>query len=479
MSSHHGLPPPRELQELRKEIDDLDAQIVALLNRRARVVVEVGRRKALDGTTPIFAPAREQAVLSKVLDLNRRPENGVMLGVTVEAIYRELMSGSFALERQLRVGFLGPFGTFSHEAAVRQFGSSVQLEDLRGIAGAFEETSRGHVDYSIVPVETQVGSVAETLDCFTKYPDSVAVCAEVQLAISQALIAHPEAKPSQIKVISSKQEAIDQCRGWLATQYPHAVLRATSSTSAAVNEIATKAASSDPKEQEESLHMAAIGSRLAAQLQGLQVLFEDIQDNRPNVTRFLVLCNSKTAAATTLPSGSDKTFLLFVLAHKPGALRDVLDAFAKNDVNLSHIEKRRCPPDVLSRLMLAAASSSSGAAGGLSNSTPAAIAEAAAASFAEAGTTINATPVQPSSSPAPAGATAATGSGALFPPPGATVSSLTGGRGSAASLFDYSFFVDADAHVSSEEMQRALKEVKEHVVCLLVLGSFPRARRVL
>jgi chorismate mutase/prephenate dehydratase len=528
---------------LRAEIDRVDRQLVALLNERARLVVEVGKRKAADGG-PIYAPYREQAVLTKVLGLNEGP----LLNTTLETIYREIMSGSFALERMLRIGYLGPPGSFSHEASVRQFGSSVQYENLRSIAGVFEEVSRGHVDYGLVPVENpSIGSVAETLEGFMQFPGAVSVCAEVHLSVTQALIAAPNAKPADIRVISSKAEAIGQCRRWLATQYPHAQLVHAASTSAAVAEIAAKY-EGDP---EGARGMAAIGSKLAAQLHDLQVLFPDVSDNSPNVTRFLILCNSKTAAAASAPSGADKTSLLFVCGDRPGALRDVLDSFARFDINLSHIEKRPCPPTVLARLNAVhaehaaseaaadAAAGMGGAVGSAAGGPPGAQTLARGVSITTTGAStptgashdgtpkgtpqLGAVHAAPGVLPRPpsidglasavfglhaapaagaSGGDAATGSrtGArdgetavsvdaaaaaarsrmVEVPPSILVPALTGGRGSAAAnAFVYAFFVDADEHVQSSRMMAAVAEARAHTVCFLVLGSFPKARRVL
>jgi chorismate mutase/prephenate dehydratase len=531
---------------LREEIDRVDRQLVSLLNERARLVVEVGKRKAADGG-PIYAPYREQAVLTKVLGLNEGP----LLNTTLETIYREIMSGSFALERMLRIGYLGPPGSFSHEASVRQFGSSVQYENLRSIAGVFEEVSRGHVDYGLVPVENpSIGSVAETLEGFMQFPGAVSVCAEVHLSVTQALVAAPNAKPADIRVISSKAEAIGQCRRWLATQYPHAQLVHAASTSAAVADIAAKY-ESDP---EGAKGMAAIGSKLAAQLHDLQVLFPDVSDNSPNVTRFLILCNSKTAAAASAPSGADKTSLLFVCGDRPGALRDVLDSFARFDINLSHIEKRPCPPTVLARLNAvhaehaaseaaadaAAGAGSTSAAGSAASGPPGALALARGVSITTTGVSTpsgvdgtpkgtpkgtpqlgaaqsapgvmprppsidglasavfgqpaapaasatsgdpaagNKTGAREGETAAPADAAAAARSRMVEVPPSILVPALTGGRGSAAAnAFVYAFFVDADEHVQSARMMAAVAEARTHTVCFLVLGSFPKARRVL
>src|SRR5688572_26227020 len=139
---------PSDLESLRRLIDRFDEQIVELLNARARVVVEIGRFKQ-QNNEPIYAPDREKAVLEKLRTLNKGP----LPDKCLDAVYRELMSGSFALEKPLRIGFLGPEGTFSHAAADRKFGSSVDYVPLMAIASVFEEVVRGHIDYGLVPVE--------------------------------------------------------------------------------------------------------------------------------------------------------------------------------------------------------------------------------------------------------------------------------------------------------------------------------------
>jgi len=462
--------PPRPLPELRVLIDGVDTSIVRLLNERAKLVMEVGRRKAADGT-PVYAPHREQAVLTRVLAAN----SGPLLPTTLEAVYREIMSGSFALERQLRVGFLGPPGSFSHEAAVKQFGKSVMYENLRTIGGVFEEVGRGHVDYGLVPVENaSIGSVAETLEGLLLHADRVAICAEVHLSVTQALIAAPGAVPSDVKVIMSKPEALAQCRRWLATQYPHASLVPTASTSAAVAAVAAAAAEGRP----EAAHTAAIASRLAAELHDLPVMFPEVNDQSPNVTRFLVLCSSRTASAVTAPSGRDKTSALFVCGDRPGALRDVLDGFASAGINLTHIEKRPCPPEVLARLQqaAAAASAASPAAAAPAELPVSAAVSPAAVSPASADALTAAFAI---GSSAEVGAAPAAVPAPPAVPPGALVASATGGRGAAAGGFVYAFFIEADAHLSDPRVSGAIEAARRHSVALKVLGTFPQARRVL
>jgi len=224
-----GADPNRpDLEKLRVQIDELDGKLVKLLNDRAKLVVEVGRFKR-DTNTPIYAPHREQAVLSKVLDANAGP----LPASTIEAVWRELMSGSFALERPLRIGYLGPAGSFSHQAAVKQFGSSVSFEDLHDIRGVFDEIIRGHCHYGLVPIENSIGGgIVETLDAFRETGHDLQVYAEVLISIHHNLLANCDAK--DVTRIHSKPEIFSQCRKWLATQFPRAELIAAASSARAV-----------------------------------------------------------------------------------------------------------------------------------------------------------------------------------------------------------------------------------------------------
>jgi chorismate mutase/prephenate dehydratase len=417
-----------------------------MLNERSRLVMEVGRRKALDGT-PIYAPHREQLVLSKVLALNSAA-GGPTLSCTVEAIWREIMSGSFALERPLRIGYLGPAGSYSHEAATRQFGGSVSYENLRVIAGVFEEVGRGNVDYGLVPIDnTIIGAVAETLDAWLTHADRVAVCAEVQLSIAHALIACPGAAPSDVREVRSKPEALAQCRGWLATQYPAATLVPYPSTSAAVASLA--AAMGEGSSSSSARHLAAVGSPLAARLHGLPTLFTDIQDTSPNVTRFLVLCSrSSSAASQGAPSGQDRTAFLLALDDGPGALCSVLEVFRQASINLTHIDKRNCSPVQLAWLLSVADYAGGGEA------------QAQAQAQAQA---------------LPAAAAAASGGLA----PSLFVASRHGGKGGAPVQPHWVFFLECEGHAGDAGVASALAAAGQKSRLLKVLGSFPAARRVL
>ncbi len=313
----------RSLDELRDLIDDVDSRLVELLNERARLVVEVGLSKS-DTGTPIYAPHRESAVLKRVLD--RSP--GPLPARTIEAVYREIMSGSFALENPLRIGYLGPPGSFSHQAAVRHFGSSVSFEDLHEIEGVFTEVRRGHVDYGLAPIENSLGGgIVETLDAFRRSGDELNIYAEVQLEVHQALLANCE--PKDVRRIYSKPEVFSQCRHWLATQFPKVDLIPAASTSDAVRTVHTMH-DADP-----ACGAAAIASALAGKLYGVEILFERIEDDPNNVTRFAVISKQRAK-----PSGQDKTSLMFDTADKPGALVRVLRVFDEAGINLSHIDKR-------------------------------------------------------------------------------------------------------------------------------------------
>lgn len=317
-------PPSLDLAALRKSIDGFDQRIIDLLNRRSKLVVKVGKFKQARGI-PIYAPHREAEVLTRVLGHNRGP----LLPRTIEAIYRELMSGSFALEQPLKIGFLGPEGSFSHVAAVRHFGQSVQFENLREIAGVFTEVQRGHMDYGLVPIENSIhGGIAETLDAFANNAGKVHVYAEVQLAIHHALMAN--CAPSKVKRIYSKPEVFSQCRTWLATQYPQAELVSVASSSRAVQMVA---------EESERLgtdsSAAAIGNALAGELYDVNVLFPRIEDDPNNITRFFVISRQPAQA-----SAEDKTSMMFRTLNKPGALVSVLQVFQRAKINLTHIDKR-------------------------------------------------------------------------------------------------------------------------------------------
>lgn len=304
-----------DLESQRREIDRLDEQIIGLLNARARCVVEIGRLKAASGAS-VFAADREQQILDRIRQLN----SGPLSNDSLLAVYRELMSASFALERPLRVAYLGPAGSFSHEAAFGKFGTSVEYEPLAHIAGIFEAVTRGHADLGVVPVENTLGGAV--LDSLEGLVDSgLKICCEIQRQIHQNLMSRGPL--AGINVVYSKPEAFAQCQRFLGETGLAAKTAGVASTSRAA-----ELARDEPG-------AAAIGSALAAQLQGLTILAENIEDSPNNVTRFLVI-----GRQTTKPTGDDKTSISFVTADRAGALVEVLLTFREHGVNLSMITSR-------------------------------------------------------------------------------------------------------------------------------------------
>jgi chorismate mutase/prephenate dehydratase len=303
------------IEELRNKISKLDLELVKLLNERARVVVEIGKLKSEAGE-PVYSPDREKEVFATITKASKGP----LPDKCLTAIWRELMSGSFALERPLRIGYLGPGGSFSHTAAMLKFGQSVEYEPLADIKSIFDEVSKGRCDLGLAPIEnTTGGGVIETLDALIE--SDVKIRAEVLMAIHHSLLANWPL--NQIEKIYSKPEIFTQCRNWLSATFKEAQTVAVASSAKAA-----QMAADEPK-------AAAIGSAIAAELYGLKVVCENIEDNANNMTRFLVIGREDAK-----PTGEDKTAILFSTAHKAGALADVLDVFKKYNINLTNIESR-------------------------------------------------------------------------------------------------------------------------------------------
>jgi chorismate mutase/prephenate dehydratase len=304
-----------ELESLRQKIDRIDAELVGLLNQRARVVLEVAKQKSQTGTS-VFVPDREIQVLQNVLAANAGPLKPEQL----RSIYREILSASRGLQRKLRVAYLGPAATFSHEAALKLFGDDAELVPVSSIRDVFLETERGGTDHGVVPVENSTeGSVLFTLDSFID--SELKACAELSLPIVQNLMAR--CRKEEIKTVYSHPQALAQCRGWLAANLPRAELVQSLSTVRAAEQ-----AAADPTG-------AAISPAMAAGIYGLEILEAGIQDLSNNITRFLVL-------GTTFPgpTGRDRTAIIVSIRDRVGALHDMMEVFADAGVNLSHIQSR-------------------------------------------------------------------------------------------------------------------------------------------
>ncbi len=308
--------PADEMGALRAGIDSVDEEIVRLLDRRARLARRVGEIKQKNGLEA-YAPAREREVLNRVTALSAGdfPKRGL------EAVFREIISSSISLEARLKVAYLGPEATFTHEAALRSFGTSVELEPQATVAEVFTRVERGEAEHGVVPVENSMeGAVTHTLDELMNSP--LKICGEVYLPVSQNLISK-ESSLERVKVVCSHPMALSQAATWLRHELPGARLEEVESTGEAARWAA--------REQ----GVAAVGSALAAEAHGLNVLARNIQDARTNATRFIVL--GRAWAGRT---GKDKTSVVFSVKDRPGVLRDALSAFAEEGINLTRIESR-------------------------------------------------------------------------------------------------------------------------------------------
>ena len=309
------------LDELRKQIDEIDAKLVALMNERARCAVRIGQLKRDAGRESVYSPEREREILERIVAAS----DGPLPDAALIAIWKELMSGSLSLEKPLKVAYLGPEGSFSHLAALEKFGRSVQLVAVRDIAAVFDQVARATADYGIVPVEnTTGGAIRDTMECFLDVPGPVKVCAEMALPVHQNLLSRSAIE--KVKKVYSKPQVFDQCRGWLARNLAQADLVAVGSTA----EAALLASRVDGT--------AAIASSMAAELYGLNVLNPAIEDNPQNQTRFLVLGRESAE-----PTGRDKTCLLFSVPDRAGALVEILDVFRLHDINMTKIESHPSP----------------------------------------------------------------------------------------------------------------------------------------
>lgn len=305
------------LDKLRTEIDRIDRELLRLLAERQRIAAAIGESKRGSGRA-IYAPDREEAVLRKL----EAAAPGELAPSAVRGIFREIISASVGLQLDRPVAYLGPEGTFTHQAALKNFGHGVPLKPLRTIDEVFLTVARGEFDYGVVPVENaNEGSVVRTLDLLAE--SDLKIVAQIYLPIEQCLVGHgPLAK---VRRVLSKDIALEQCRGWLSRHVPEAALESVDSTAAGV-----RVAASDPT-------VAAVASSVAAEMEHVPVLAQGIQDRRDNVTRFLVLSRKANGPGHGC---EDKTSVVLSLRHKPGALQHALEPLSRRGLNLTRVESR-------------------------------------------------------------------------------------------------------------------------------------------
>ena len=303
------------IPEHRKAIDKLDGHIVKLLNERTKHVLAIGEIKIKAGEE-IYAPHRERAVLQRIC----RKNEGPITNDSLRAIYREIMSSALSLEKTLRVAYLGPEATFTHQAAIRRFGSSLLYSSQKTIADVFSDVSKNRADYGVVPIENSTeGVVTHTLDMFVD--SDLKIVSQIVLPVQHCLLSN--SPRSQIKKLFAHPQALAQCRGWVQHNLPRVEIIETSS-----NARSTEFAAREK-------NTAAIAGILASEKYKVRVLEQDIQDNAANATRFLVLGRQCSPA-----TGDDRTSVMFSIVDRVGALYRALSPFRRFRINMTKIESR-------------------------------------------------------------------------------------------------------------------------------------------
>lgn len=311
-------PEKPDLLEVRAQIDGLDRRIQQLIAERAQWAHQVGKAKGkLAAAVDYYRPEREAQVLRRVVDRNEGP-----LGdETLVRLFREIMSACLAQQEPLKIGYLGPEGTFSQQAVHKHFGHSAKGLPLASIEEVFQEVAAKHADFGVVPVENSgQGTIQSTLDMFLTSP--LMICGEVELRVHQHLLSRT-GRIEDIERVYSHPMSLAQCGGWLRQNLPKAEKIAVSSNA----EAARRARNADDA--------AAIAGETAAHVYGLKTIAGPIEDRSDNTTRFLVLGRELFP-----PSGHDRTSLLVFIRDRPGALYGVLEPLARRGISMNRIESR-------------------------------------------------------------------------------------------------------------------------------------------
>ena len=319
----------RNLEQVRADIDAIDQELQALINRRAQCAQRVAAIKQAElaaalergeaGTEVVYyRPEREAQVLQRIINRNAGP----LEGASVAHIFREIMSACLALEKPLQVAYLGPEGTFTQGAAIKHFGHAAICVPQTTIDAVFAQVESGECNYGVVPVENSTeGMVSHTLDNFMD--SSLKISGEVEMCIGLHLLVSAGTSESQITRICAHQQALAQCRNWLDQHWPHLEREAVSS-----NGEAARMASQLPG-------VAAVAGDMAAELYRLEALATHIEDYADNTTRFLIIGREEVPS-----SGRDKTSIIVSSRNKPGALFALLEPFRRGNISLTRIDTR-------------------------------------------------------------------------------------------------------------------------------------------
>jgi len=302
-----------DLDKLRKEIDRIDDELLAALERRAGVVRRVGELK---GKAPAYRPEREAEILRRVAS-----SSSVLSKEGTTAVFREIISACRGLEEAIRVAYLGPEGTFSEQAVRKHFGGAVEARPAASVDDCFRSAESGATQFTVVPVENSTdGVVGRTLDLLTQTP--LRICGEIELRVQQNLLSK-EKKISSVKKIYSHSQSLAQCNGWLGKNLPRAARIPVASNAEAAQRAAKEKGA------------AAIAGMLAGERYKLNALARSIEDSSDNTTRFLVLGQIDPA-----PTGKDRTSLVVSAENRPGAVHGLLTPLAEHRVSMTRIESR-------------------------------------------------------------------------------------------------------------------------------------------
>ncbi len=306
------------LAEVRTRIDEIDTAIQALVSERAQCAADVAKIKQQQGETEHFyRPEREAQVLRAVQQRNQGP----LSNEAIAGIFREIMAACLALEKPLKIAFLGPEGTYTHAAAVKHFGKLIETDPVASIEEVFRLVEADGANFGVVPVENSTeGVINHTLDLLMQ--SALSISGEVELRIRHNLLSN-ETKLSDIKRVYSHQQSFGQCRLWLDKHLPNTERIATNSNAEGVL-LAS-----------EHAHSAAIAGQMAAELYQVPVLNADIEDEPDNTTRFVVIGKHKSP-----PSGNDRTSLLVFAHNRAGSLFNLLKPLAERNISMSNIESR-------------------------------------------------------------------------------------------------------------------------------------------
>jgi chorismate mutase/prephenate dehydratase len=307
-----------KIQDIRNKIDQIDDQLLKLINQRGELAIKIGQEKSRDNSSKHFhVPHRERAIIERII----KGSKGPFPDESLESVFREIFSATLALEKPLRIGFLGPETTFSHQAAIKQFGHSSEFIAHPNIESVFRQVEQGACDYGLVPVENSIeGVINLTLDCFVDSP--LLICDEIKSPIALYLLSKSKDQ-KKIKAIYTHPQPLGQCRQWLSRNLPGVEQIPTSSTASAAEMVVRKRTS------------AAVAGKLAAEVYNLNIIAKNIQDRSENYTRFLIIGKDEAKKAKR-----NKTSVMFSIKDEAGSLLKVLQLFGRNKINLSKIQSR-------------------------------------------------------------------------------------------------------------------------------------------